>query len=75
MKKNIILGTLAAIGIVGVVKFLSTTSLYFTDAEAISYINYLREKNNLIGVSNFSILFFIAAAVIVTYLKKTKWSK
>lgn len=75
MRKNILLATFTTVGIIAGIKILTNTSLYFTDAEAIAYISYLREKNTLIGVSNFSIIFFIGAAIIVTYLKKTKWSK
>lgn len=70
MKKNVVFTLLFGIGILVFIKILSKTPLYFTDTQAIAFINYLKQKDNFIGVSNFAIWFFTICAIVVTYLNK-----
>lgn len=71
MKKNIILSLIAGIAAVGFIKILSNSFLYFTDAEAFAYFDYLATKDSLLGVSNAAIQLFIISSVVVTFLTKT----
>lgn len=70
MKKQIICLLTSGVGCLGFLKVCKNTSLYFTDAEAINFINYLRSKNALLGASNGFVLFTISAAVICIYINK-----
>ena len=70
MRKNIILTLVVSIGILIFIRILSCTSLYFTDEEAIVFLNYLSRKNSLIDVNNGVIWFFIITSIILTYLNK-----
>lgn len=70
MRKNVILTLFLGIGFLGFIKILSKTSLYFTDAEAFEFLSYMNKKDNLIGVSNYLIWFFIICSVVITYLNK-----
>lgn len=76
MNKKRIVGILGSgIGFWVLLDFLKSTSLYFTDAEAINFIAYLRAKNEFLGSSNGFVLFIISAAIICTYLNKLKDNK
>lgn len=75
MKKQIICLLTSGVGYLGFLKVCSKTSLYFTDAEAINFINYLRSKNALLGVSNGVLLLTVSAAIVCTYLNKLKTIK
>lgn len=70
MRKQIICLLTSGVGCLGFLKIFKNTSLYFTDAEAINFINYLCSKNELLGVSNGVLLLTVSAAVICTYLNK-----
>lgn len=70
MRKNVILTLFLGIGFLGLIKIFSKTSLYFTDAEAFEFLSYMNKKDNLIGVSNYLIWFFIICSVVITYLNK-----
>lgn len=75
MRKKIVLILVSGIGCLSFTKILSKTTLYFTDEEAINFINYLRAKNAFLGASNGFVLFVISAAVVCTYLNKLKNAK
>lgn len=74
-RKRIIKMLCVGIGMFILLDFLKSTSLYFTDAQAIAFIDYLYTKNELLGVSNGFILFVIGATVVCTYLNKLKGIK
>ena len=71
LKKNIILSLLTGITAIGAIKLLRNSFLYFTDAEAFAFFNYLSQKNEYLGVSNAAIQLFIISALVVTFLNKT----
>ena len=70
LKKNIILTLITGIEALIFIRVLRNTSLYFTDKEAITFLNYLSQKDTLFGVSNATIWLFIICSVVVTCLNK-----
>lgn len=50
--------------------FIFKTELFFTSKEVIEFLNYMKERNNFLGTSNFMIWLVIISALIITALNK-----
>lgn len=46
------------------------TELLFTKKDVTAFINYMQEKNDFLGTTNFVIWFVIIAALIITALNR-----
>lgn len=69
-KKNLIKLLLSGIGALTIISLLKKTSLYFTDADVISFINYLSAKDKTFNVTNGLIWFTGIGSIVITALNQ-----
>lgn len=69
-KKNLIKLLLSGIGALTSISLLKKTSLYFTDADVIRFINYLSAKDKIFNVTNGLIWFTGIGSIVITALNQ-----
>lgn len=69
-KKNLIKILLSGIGALTIISLLKKTSLYFTDADVIRFINYLSAKDKTFNVTNGLIWFTGIGSIVITALNQ-----
>lgn len=69
-KKNLIKLLFTGVGALTILSVLKKTPLYFTDTDAVEFINYLSIKDKYFNVSNGLIWFTIVGSVVVTALNQ-----
>ena len=71
MKRLLIIKTLiAGIIIMLIYTIIFKTNLIFSEAEISAFLTYMKERNNLLGASNFFIWIVIISALVITALNK-----